>query len=433
LFFWVLLLLSACGIAAADSFNLGAGDYLRQGAGARASGMGGAFVAMADDATAGYWNPAGLSQMALYEYQAGLQYAFLPNDMSTSFLSYAFLIPNIGNFSLAWLNFTVTSIETRDEEENLTGQINSFENTFFLSYGRKVSEWVKGLSMGASLKLLNQSVGEFSACGPGLDIGALWQPVSFLDHALGLNVQNLFQGLYWNHGGVHDTSLVNVKAGAAFKFFRSKDTMYFNHLIQTIDMNLSERSQLGLNLGTEFWLTEALGIRAGYNDREVTAGASFRPENYEIDYAFHYSLTELKDNQHRVSLLFRFGSAALDENRRFSEMPEVPEANHDLADFIAQFKGMKYEPEVPTENVPADILEFQKVGGRVSRIILNKGSDQNIRVGQRGVISGPNDKAVAVFTIKQVDPKLSLAEVNALGQEIESANVTAVIKRQIVQ
>ena len=49
----LVLLLSLAGVAAAES----------RGFGARALGMGGAFTAVADDATAAYWNPAGLSQV----------------------------------------------------------------------------------------------------------------------------------------------------------------------------------------------------------------------------------------------------------------------------------------------------------------------------------------------------------------------------------
>ena len=40
-----------------------ASAFLKLGAGARAAGMGDAYVAVADDATAGYWNPAGLAQV----------------------------------------------------------------------------------------------------------------------------------------------------------------------------------------------------------------------------------------------------------------------------------------------------------------------------------------------------------------------------------
>ena len=48
------------GLASAQTFG---------GIGARAEGMGGAFVAVADDATAVYWNPAGLGTGATFDLQ----------------------------------------------------------------------------------------------------------------------------------------------------------------------------------------------------------------------------------------------------------------------------------------------------------------------------------------------------------------------------
>lgn len=283
---------------------------MRQGAGARASGMGSAFVALADDATAGYWNPAGLSQMGLNIYQAAIQYAYLPNEMSTSFISYAFLWPEVGEFSLAWLNFSIGQIDVFDQDQNLLNQTSSSENAFILSYGRKMYHWVKGLSLGTSIKVLQQSVADYSAAGYGLDVGVLWQPVLYFDHTIGINVQNLFQQLNWT-GSTADPSDINVKAGIALKFYQSDDVLYFNHLIQTIDLDMTSSNRLGWSTGLEYWTTGSLGLRAGYNHlaQEVTMGASYKPAYYALDYAFHYNFTENVSHQHRVTLQLRFGAA----------------------------------------------------------------------------------------------------------------------------
>jgi hypothetical protein len=403
----------------ADGNNYGAASYLREGAGARASGMGGAFVAIADDATAGYWNPAGLSQMELNEYQAALEYAFLPNNLSTSFVSYAFALPEIGNFSLDWMNFSEGSLEGRDASGNVLPDFNAAENTFFLSYGRKFYGWAKGLSLGANLKVLQQTIGSYSAVGPGLDIAALWQPVMAWDHTLGVNVQNLFQREYWNSTNTTDYSQVNVKAGMALKFFRSEDELYFNRLITALDLEFSEYSRFNLRAGVEYWYLSNMGIRAGYNGQEVTAGASYRPEHFEIDYAFHYDLSDVGAHQHRLSLLLRFG-ADDSAQKKADAQAEPVEPTPALVEPVVK-------PDEVFQELPADVMEIQRSGGRASKVIMNKGGNQGVKVGMHGTLLDTHGSPLGVFTIIQVDPALSLAEVNSLGHEIDN-NVRAVIK-----
>ncbi len=83
----VLGLLTLCVFAFAAGEGSGqAGAYLRMGVGARALGMGGAFVAVSDDATASYWNPAGLAK--LKKNQASFMHARLKMDRNFDFINY---------------------------------------------------------------------------------------------------------------------------------------------------------------------------------------------------------------------------------------------------------------------------------------------------------------------------------------------------------
>src|SRR5262249_40893470 len=56
----LLFALAAAAAAAPAQATKYAGEFLKVPVGARAIGIGGAFVAVDDDATAPYWNPAGL-------------------------------------------------------------------------------------------------------------------------------------------------------------------------------------------------------------------------------------------------------------------------------------------------------------------------------------------------------------------------------------
>ena len=59
------------------------GEFLQWGAGARSLGMGRAFLAVSDDASATYWNPAAMVQLERKELM-GLQATAVAGDTTIS-------------------------------------------------------------------------------------------------------------------------------------------------------------------------------------------------------------------------------------------------------------------------------------------------------------------------------------------------------------
>lgn len=291
-------------LALAEGQNFGNFNNFKESIGGRASGMAGAFTAAADNVSSAYWNPAGLSGMELYTYEVEMQHAFVAEEIGINYAGYAFNVPNIGNYGISWLNYTVGGFEQRNSLGEAIGDYDSLENILILSYGSKFYDLIKGFSAGINLKLLQYSLEEASALGYGLDLGIKWQPVLYWDHTLGLSVQNLFQNLYWKNGSV-ERSQVHLTTGLALRFFSSDDALYFNHLITTMDLDFSEDNTINLRTGIEYWFVKYLGIRAGYNNRKFTMGVSYAPEFYELDYAYHYDLTVLGNNQHILAVTIR--------------------------------------------------------------------------------------------------------------------------------
>ncbi len=80
--------------------NLGAIDWNISGAGARAAAMGGAFIGVADDATAITWNPAGLTQ--LYRPEVSLVARFIAENYQ---YDSSFYDDNVDNQSHFIVNF----------------------------------------------------------------------------------------------------------------------------------------------------------------------------------------------------------------------------------------------------------------------------------------------------------------------------------------
>ena len=116
----VLLVLCIAGLSYANRTGGDAYPFLKMGVGAKARGMGGAFVSLADDATAPYWNPAGLG---LAENQEKRQVAFMGAffgsdkfDRSHSFFSALYPKPPLpfigksGTWALSLIHMGVSDI-----------------------------------------------------------------------------------------------------------------------------------------------------------------------------------------------------------------------------------------------------------------------------------------------------------------------------------
>ena len=109
-----------CNFLFANTEYKYAGEFLSVGAGARALGMGGAFVAVADDGTAAYWSPGGLSSLERREVDFMHSQQF-DNLVKTNFISYVHPTSNWGTFGISWLRLGVEDIPR-------TGYIDSNEN-----------------------------------------------------------------------------------------------------------------------------------------------------------------------------------------------------------------------------------------------------------------------------------------------------------------
>ena len=155
-----------------------AGEFLAVGAGARAMALGNSFVALSQDATAGYWNPAGLA--ALEGRQVHLTHAERFSGLvDQDFIALAVPGPFFDGMAFSLLRLGVGDIEftelqdpTRpigaDNRPVVASTETSADYAFYLSGGRRLGD---RLALGISGKLIYRSVGPFSAYGAGLDLG----------------------------------------------------------------------------------------------------------------------------------------------------------------------------------------------------------------------------------------------------------------------
>ncbi|MDB5202396.1 MAG: PorV/PorQ family protein [Ferruginibacter sp.] len=181
--FYALVILSMCFSGEAFSqFRKYSNEFLNIGAGARGLGMGNAQVASVDDATAGYWNPAGLTQVKDNPNASIMHAEYFSGIAKYDYASVAIPVQdNKRTLGFSLLRFAVDDIPNTLFLVEPDGSINygniqtfsSADYAFLFSFAQTLRETESNtLSVGANAKVIYRKVGKFaSAWGFGLDAG----------------------------------------------------------------------------------------------------------------------------------------------------------------------------------------------------------------------------------------------------------------------
>jgi hypothetical protein len=179
-------------------------EFLAIGTGARAKAMGNSFVAISDDATSGYWNPAGLIRI-----KSNLQFSLMHAEYFAGIAKYdfgavAFPIDTMSTIAFTYIRFGVDDIPNTTQLIDAEGNINydritSFstaDNAFLFSYARKMK--VPGLSVGGNVKVVRRVIGNFAnSWGFGLDFSAQYLRNDWQFGAIFRDITGTFNA--WNY------------------------------------------------------------------------------------------------------------------------------------------------------------------------------------------------------------------------------------------
>jgi hypothetical protein len=310
------------------------------GIGPRAIGMGSAFTALADDASAVYWNPAGLSQQSSYQ----LELSASPVNFNSEFgfpyySSIQFIMPiakenTIGISLFRPYNpqhdyFSGSSIDSASKEEASYILNPSFQaSELVLSYAARFGS-LENFAVGINIKRVTNdpyyikyipnSLDPFEAqdaqnlqnairvIGYGADIGLLYRiPITKYseEFRVGLDLRDLvLRGNFVNslgvttvsQGGVTTIAINNgsgseisvppeITLGVAYTnhaLFRVRNVITFDY-DELSDTAHDATDNTFLRFGTEFWFfDDVLGVRAGYSTPisrpgTISLGLSFR-------------------------------------------------------------------------------------------------------------------------------------------------------------
>ena len=323
-----------------DAGTTGA-NFLKIGIGPRAAGMGEAQVAICNDVTSVFWNPAGLVRIESQE--ASFVYSLWFEGIRLQYFGYAYPHPTLGTFAGSINYLSMGKIQGYRADGVKTGEVGAYDLLGVLSYARELPYY--GINGGINLKLIQQKLEEESSFAFGIDIGVMgplgrWFKVKELeDLTCGINLQNLGSNVKFQK---EEGSLpLNLKFGVGIK----KEVLG-DPLTIAIDGNLPNDNDFYVSLGIEYWVRDLIGLRVGYKSgQELGDGSSFgggiKVNIFQLDYALVHC-GEL-GYTHRIGIVTRFGK----------------EANAILTERAFK-KGMEY---YNGGKYPEAILEFNKVLG----------------------------------------------------------------------
>jgi hypothetical protein len=174
--------LCLCTMRSQAQFRKYSNEFLNIGAGARGLAMGGAQVATVDDVTAGYWNPAGLTQVKDYPQLAIMHADYFAGIGKYDYASLAIpLKDNKRTLGFSLLRFAVDDIPNTlylvepdgTIDYNNIRSFSSADYAFLFSYAQSlVNTEDRHISFGANAKVIHRNVGSFArAWGFGIDAG----------------------------------------------------------------------------------------------------------------------------------------------------------------------------------------------------------------------------------------------------------------------
>ena len=163
-----------------------AGAFLGIDVGPRAISMGSAYVSVANDVSAMYWNPAGISKIENFE--ASFSNTNWIADLSFNYAGIVFPLGGVGNIGLNATFLTMGQIErTTIENPDGTGELfDAASYAFGLSFARNLTDQ---FSIGFNIKYINERVYHVSATGFALDVGTLFN-TGLNGLTLGMSISN---------------------------------------------------------------------------------------------------------------------------------------------------------------------------------------------------------------------------------------------------
>jgi len=272
-----------------------AATFLEIGVGAQAIGMGGAYVSVANNATALHWNPAGVASLA--ETNIDVVHTNWIADTKFDFAGVVLPLGSFGTlgFSLTALSMEDMKVRTVEMPEGTGEYFSAGDLAAGISYARQLTE---RFAIGLTAKYVQQTIWHESASAFAVDVGTTFKTDLFGGMTIGASLSNFgtsmkmsgrdtreFIRLDPNKQGSNDQIPANIELDSwdlplLFQFGVSTRVFDNNQYRLTIAVDALHPNDNyeSLNIGTEFLYSDYLFLRAGYQSLfldQAEGGMSF--------------------------------------------------------------------------------------------------------------------------------------------------------------
>ncbi|MCD4817697.1 MAG: PorV/PorQ family protein [Candidatus Cloacimonetes bacterium] len=293
--------------------------------GSRPGAMGSAYVAMVDDAFAGYWNTGAMA------FNRKVQFALMHsnwfgdvmgiNDMYIEYLAWNEYFEDIGNVGANATFMTYGSQDMTDEDGLKIGTFTSYELAIALSYAYQMNQ---NLGLGVNFKFIYSDLApegtgetEHSTKGQGMsfafDFGYLQKNFFVRNLSFGVNFQNIGPNITYINKSQADPLPLNLRAGFSYriidtqyskfaingdmsKVLANEDDLFTRMITAWHDDPIKyEWEEIVKCIGAEYIYLDLLSIRSGYY--LDTAGEI---EGFSFGAGIHYTV----NNQYKLGIDF---------------------------------------------------------------------------------------------------------------------------------
>jgi hypothetical protein len=274
-------------------------QFLEVGVSARAVGMGDAFLSICDDASAIYYNPAGLTQ--LVDRQAMFTHIAMPADISYEFAALAYPTPKFGGVwgvGIYMLNAGDMDFRTYTTASFPTQTFTAKEYALGFSYARSLTD---RFNVGVTLKMIDELYDTERSTGWAADMGTLYD-TGFKGFKIGMMISNFGSDLKFI-----DQSYplpMNFRFGGVVDLIRREN----HQAVFAIEGSHPNDNMEKFNTGIEYWYKNMFSLRVGdylsYDAGGFSAGAGARLNVSKIKLSFDYGYHDmgLLNSIHRFSV-----------------------------------------------------------------------------------------------------------------------------------